>query len=208
MEPLHEHPQSPRIGDSRRCCGKCKTSNLKLPVRINGIYVKLPKNVFVFSKAFRSFVKLNDCQKNTVVNSSNENEKGLTTLKDFDRKQNAAVEDAGGENLGKQDEDINDGEKENSKSLKCKHSSSIENADDSEDFSSTDNLESYDDENICESLDDNESSDTNEESDSDKESNESNDDEDSYSESDSSETNGEEDSDSDWTHNLYLSTFC
>ena len=45
----------------RTCCKKCMTTNFKLPVFISGMYVKLPENMFVFSKTFRSYVDITDC---------------------------------------------------------------------------------------------------------------------------------------------------
>ena len=46
----------------KRCCRKCEQNKkIKLPVAINGIYVKLPDNMFVFSKVFRSFIEITDC---------------------------------------------------------------------------------------------------------------------------------------------------
>mgnify|MGYP003312943009 CR=1 FL=1 len=55
------------------CCKKCETSGLNLPVEIDGMYVKLPANVFVFSKCFKSFVKMSDCQRPVKIHCSLQN---------------------------------------------------------------------------------------------------------------------------------------
>ena len=51
------------------CCKKCKDTDFKLPVYIHssGIYVKLPENVFRFSKVFKSFIKISDCTKHNML---------------------------------------------------------------------------------------------------------------------------------------------
>ena len=52
------------------CCKKCENSGLKLPVEIDGMYVKLPENTFVFSKCFRSYVKMTDCKSPVKIHCS------------------------------------------------------------------------------------------------------------------------------------------
>ena len=58
--------------DWKRCCQKCKHSNLKLPTLVGNddyslgkkdeMFVNLPDNIFTFSKSFRSVISLTDCQ--------------------------------------------------------------------------------------------------------------------------------------------------
>ena len=58
---------------TEECCRKCKEEDFKLPVYIDGqpgIYVKLPQNIFRFSKVFKSFVKVTDPKKCSSVNNS------------------------------------------------------------------------------------------------------------------------------------------
>ena len=58
------------------CCRKCKDEDFKLPVYIHQdeIYVKLPENIFRFSKVFKSFVKMKDCAKKNTVQNCKEND--------------------------------------------------------------------------------------------------------------------------------------
>ena len=49
------------------CCKRCEHTDFKLPVVINGNWVILPEGIFVFSKPFRSFVKMTDYLKQETV---------------------------------------------------------------------------------------------------------------------------------------------